>query len=43
LRVVNEPGARAGGPPRIKEVELTLREYSGTVGIQQLMKEGGSL
>jgi len=44
LRVVNEPGARAGAvPPRIDEVELTLREYAGTVGIQQILKEGVSL
>ena len=43
LRVVEEPGARAGSSPRIKEVELTLREYAGTVGIQQVLKEGVSL
>jgi 3',5'-cyclic AMP phosphodiesterase CpdA len=44
LRVVHEPGARAAaGAPRIEEVELTLREYAGTVGIQQLLKEGASL
>jgi hypothetical protein len=43
LRVVEEPGARAGSSPRIQEVELTLREYAGTVGVQQLMKEGESL
>jgi len=44
LRVVHEPGARAGaGAARIEEVELTLREYAGTVGIQQLLKEGASL
>jgi len=29
--------------PRIQNVELTLREYAGTVGIQQLLKEGASL
>jgi hypothetical protein len=27
-------------PPGIEDVELTLREFSGTVGIQQLLKEG---
>ncbi|HSD71656.1 MAG TPA: metallophosphoesterase [Thermoanaerobaculia bacterium] len=43
LRVVEEPGAAGNSSPRIKEVELTLREYSGTVGIQQLLKEGVSL
>jgi 3',5'-cyclic AMP phosphodiesterase CpdA len=45
LRVVGEPGARAAGSssPRIEEVELTLREYAGTVGIQQFLKEGVSL
>jgi len=43
LRVIEEPGARAGRSPRIEEVELTLREYAGTVGIQQLLKEGVSL
>jgi 3',5'-cyclic AMP phosphodiesterase CpdA len=35
--------AEAAGRPRIDEVELTLREYSGTVGIQQLLKQGESL
>jgi 3',5'-cyclic AMP phosphodiesterase CpdA len=39
LRVVEE----AGGSPRIEEVELTLREYAGTVGIQQILKKGESL
>jgi hypothetical protein len=43
LRVIEEPGAGAGSSPRIEEVELTLREYAGTVGIQQLLKEGASL
>jgi len=43
LRVIEEPGARAGRLPRIEEVELTLCEYAGTVGIQQLLKEGVSL
>ena len=35
--------AEASGRPRVHEVELTLREYSGTVGIQQILKEGESL
>ena len=43
LRVIQEHGARAGGSPRIQDVELTLREYSGTVGIQQLLRQGESL
>jgi hypothetical protein len=43
LRVIGEPGARAGSSPRIQDVELTLREFAGTVGIQQLLKEGASL
>ena len=43
LRVVGEPGAAGKSQPRIQEVELTLREYSGTVGIQQFLKEGVSL
>jgi 3',5'-cyclic AMP phosphodiesterase CpdA len=45
LRIVDEPGKSASGSsaPRIKEVELTLREFAGTVGIQQLLKEGVSL
>jgi 3',5'-cyclic AMP phosphodiesterase CpdA len=29
--------------PRVEQVELTLREFSGTVGIQQVLKEGESL
>jgi 3',5'-cyclic AMP phosphodiesterase CpdA len=41
LRVVKEAGKPgAVSPPRIEDVELTLREFSGTVGIQQLLKEG---
>ena len=35
--------AEASGRARLNEVELTLREYSGTVGIQQILKEGESL
>ena len=26
--------------PRVEEIELTLREFSGTVGVQQILKEG---
>ena len=42
LRIVGEPKARsaASGRPTIDEVELTMREYSGTVGINQFLKEG---
>ncbi|HEY3122705.1 MAG TPA: metallophosphoesterase [Thermoanaerobaculia bacterium] len=42
LRVVKESGGKPGSTPRpgIEEVELTLREFSGTVGIQQLLKAG---
>ena len=45
LRVVGEPGGKSARnqPPRIQEVELTLREFAGTVGIQQILKEGASL
>ena len=45
LRVVSEPAAGSSpqAAPRIENVELTLREYAGTVGIQQLMKQGESL
>jgi calcineurin-like phosphoesterase family protein len=42
LRIVGEPGARGAGPgsPTIDEVELTMREFSGTVGANQFLKEG---
>jgi 3',5'-cyclic AMP phosphodiesterase CpdA len=40
LRVVEETGP--GRRPGIEDVELTLREYAGTVGIQQLLKKGVS-
>jgi 3',5'-cyclic AMP phosphodiesterase CpdA len=40
LRVVEEAGRSRR--PGIKDVELTLREYAGTVGIQQLLKKGVS-
>jgi hypothetical protein len=36
LRTVTE----ASGRPKVNEVELTLREFSGTVGVQQLLKQG---
>ena len=35
-RVSERPPAR----PAVEQVELTLREYAGTVGIQQLLKKG---
>ncbi|HEY1252279.1 MAG TPA: metallophosphoesterase [Thermoanaerobaculia bacterium] len=31
---------RAPARPEVRTVDLTLREYSGTVGIQQILKEG---
>ena len=42
LRIVGEPKARGLAPirPTINEVELTMREFSGTVGINQFLKEG---
>lgn len=40
LRVVGETGQAR---PRVNDVELTLAEYAGTVGIQQFLKEGDSL
>jgi len=42
LRIVGEPKAKGAAPgrPTIDEVELTMREYSGTVGINQFLKEG---
>jgi len=40
IRRIAESG---DAPPRIEEVSLTLREYSGTVGIQQILKEGENL
>jgi len=46
VRIVSEPGAKAATAsraPRVRDVELTLREYAGTVGIQQILKEGASL
>jgi len=43
LRVVHEPAPAGASAPRLDEVELTVREFAGTVGIQQLLKEGASL
>src|SRR5262245_12642381 len=42
LRIVEEPGSRGAGVdrPAINEVALTSHEYSGTVGINQILKEG---
>jgi 3',5'-cyclic AMP phosphodiesterase CpdA len=40
IRRIAESG---DAPPRIEEVSLTLREYSGTVGIQQILKKGENL
>lgn len=37
IRRVTERGPAR---PTVEEVELTLREFSGTVGIQQILKEG---
>jgi hypothetical protein len=39
LRTVTE----VSGRPKVDEVELTLREFSGTVGVQQLLKQGEAL
>jgi hypothetical protein len=41
VRIVSEPGTSQA--PKVRDVELTLREYAGTVGIQQILKEGASL
>ncbi|MGB7624328.1 MAG: metallophosphoesterase [Terriglobia bacterium] len=38
-----EDRASAPGALSIKDVELTVREYAGTAGIQQLLKEGVNL
>ena len=44
LRLVQEPRTRGAvpDPPTIDDVELTMREYSGTVGINQFLKEGAA-
>ena len=44
LRLVQEPRARGAvpDPPTIDDVELTMHEYSGTVGISQFLKEGAA-
>lgn len=42
LKIAGASLGKPGSTPRpgIEEVELTLREFSGTVGIQQLLKAG---
>lgn len=42
MRVVQEPGAgeALAEGPKIDDIELTIREYSGTVGIDQILKKG---
>ena len=35
--------AENGGRPSINEIELTLREFGGTDGVQQILKPGASL
>jgi hypothetical protein len=40
IRVVNAPVAAKREPLAVNDVELTLREYSGINGIQQLLKGG---
>jgi 3',5'-cyclic AMP phosphodiesterase CpdA len=42
VRIVGEPKARglASVRPTINEVELTMQEFSGTVGANQFLKEG---
>ena len=44
LRLVGEPGTRGAGDgrPSIDDVELTMREFSGTVGLNQFLKEGAA-
>ena len=45
LRTLQEDPRKSGSKsrPRIEEVELSLREYAGTVGVQQFLKEGVGL
>ncbi len=38
LRVVRAGGGAAGAPPALDEVELSLREHSGTEGLAQLLR-----
>ena len=40
VRILGEDGRSR---PTVNDVELTLREYAGTVGIQQFLKEGDTL
>jgi Calcineurin-like phosphoesterase len=42
VRVVNVD-RKTNERPDVRDVELTLREYGGTVGIQQFLKKGASL
>jgi 3',5'-cyclic AMP phosphodiesterase CpdA len=43
IRLVGSQGASAPSPPlAIQDVELTMREFSGTSGMQQFMKGGNS-
>ena len=37
---VRRVSAAPSEAPRVEEIELTLREFSGTVGVQQILKEG---
>jgi 3',5'-cyclic AMP phosphodiesterase CpdA len=45
LRLLEEDGRSNGlkARPKVEEVQLTVREYAGTVGIQQFLKEGVTL
>jgi 3',5'-cyclic AMP phosphodiesterase CpdA len=43
VRVVQERAREAEPGPEVRDVELTLREYAGTVGVQQFLKKGASL
>jgi hypothetical protein len=44
IRLVQEPRTRGGVAerPTIDDVELTMREFSGTVGVNQFLKEGAA-
>jgi hypothetical protein len=42
IRIVSENGGKASSESvSVKDVELTVREYSGINGIQQILKEPG--
>ena len=45
VRALEEDAREKGSPsrPQIEEIELTVREYAGTVGIHQFLKEGVNL